>query len=101
MQVSLVNQYLTHKQHLLPASRDTNAVQVTRDVVALHATDAVGPYLSLWARTRNFQRQTLEDALYSRRELSRVHCMRTTLHVVAQRGCALLFPGLRRMPYSG
>jgi len=82
MQVSQVNQYLAHKQHLLPAFRDANVVQITRDVAALHATDAVGPYLSLWARTRNFQRQTLEDALYSRRELSRVHCMRTTLHVV-------------------
>ena len=82
MQVSLVNRYLAHKQHLLPASQLTNVVQITRDVVSLHATDATGPYLSLWARTRNFQRQSLEDALYSRRELSRVHCMRMTLHVV-------------------
>jgi len=82
MQVSLVNRYLAHKQHLLPASCLADVVQIARDVAALHATDAVGPYLSLWTRTRNFQRQTLEDALYSRRELSRVHCMRTTLHVV-------------------
>jgi DNA glycosylase AlkZ-like len=82
MQVSLVNRYLAHKQHLLPASRHTDVVQITRDVVALHATDPTAPCLSLWARTCNFQCQTLEDALYSRRELARVHCMRTTLHVV-------------------
>jgi len=82
MQISQVNRYLAHKQHLLPASRLADVVQITRDVVALHATDPTAPYLSLWARTCNFQRQTLEDVLYSRRELSRIHCMRTTLHVV-------------------
>ena len=82
MQISLVNRYLAHKQHLLPASRLADVGQITRDVVALHATDPTGPSLSLWARTRNFQRQALEDALYSRRGLSRVHCMRMTLHIV-------------------
>ena len=47
LKVSLVNSYLAHKQHLLPASRLADVVQVTRDIVALHATDATGPYLSL------------------------------------------------------
>jgi hypothetical protein len=80
--ISLVNGYLAHKQHLLPASRLADVVQVTRDIVALHATDATGPYLSLWARVPDFQRQALEDALYERRELARVHCMRMTVHAV-------------------
>ncbi len=57
-------------------------VQVTRDIVALHATAATGPYLSLWSRVPDFQRQALEDALYERRELVRVHCMRMTVHAV-------------------
>ena len=80
--VSLVNDYVAHKQHLLPASRSRGVVKVVRDIVALHATSAAGPYLSLWARVHGFQRQTLQDALYERRELVRVLCMRTTLHVV-------------------
>ncbi len=79
---SLVNGYLAHKQHLLPGSHLTDVVQVTRDIVALHATAATGPYLSLWARVPDFQRQGLEDALYERRELVRVHCMRMTVHAV-------------------
>jgi hypothetical protein len=91
MQVSLINRYLAHEQYLLPASQLTNVAQITRDVVALHATDATGPSLSLWARTPNFQRQTLEDALYSRRELSRVHCMRTTLNVVPSEDAPCFF----------
>jgi len=82
LKVSLVNSYLARKQHLLPASRLADVVQVTRDIVALHSTAATGPYLSLWARVPDFQRQELEDALYERRELARVHCMRMTLHVV-------------------
>ncbi len=80
--ISLVNDYVAHKQHLLPTSRSRNVVTVVRDIVALHATSAAGPYLSLWARTHAFQRQTLQDALYERRELVRVLCMRMTLHIV-------------------
>jgi hypothetical protein len=82
LKVSLVNSYLAHKQHLLPASRLDDAMQVIRDIVALHATAPTGPYLSLWARVPDLQRQELEDALYERRELSRVHCMRMTVHAV-------------------
>jgi hypothetical protein len=82
LKVSLVNSYLSHKQHLLLASRLADVVQVARDIVALHATAATGPYLSLWARVPDFQRQELEDALYERRGLTRVHCMRMTVHAV-------------------
>jgi len=82
LKVSLVNSYLAHKQHLLPASRLRDVVQVTRDIVALHATGATGPYLSLWTRVPDFQRHALEETLYERRELVRVHCMRKTVHAV-------------------
>jgi hypothetical protein len=77
-----VSGYLAHKQHLLPRSQLTDVVQITRDIVALHATIATGLYLSLWARVPGFQPGMLADALYERRCLARVLCMRTTLHVV-------------------
>jgi len=51
---SSVNSYLAHKQHLLPTSRRSDVVAVTRDIVALHATEAIAPYLSLWARMPAF-----------------------------------------------
>jgi hypothetical protein len=82
LKVPLLNSYLVHKQHLLPGSRLADVVQITRDIVALHATDATSPYLSLWARVPDFQREALEDALYERRELVKVLCMRVTLHAV-------------------
>jgi hypothetical protein len=89
LKTSLVNSYLAHKQHLLSDSRLADVVQVTRDVVALHATAPTGPYLSLWARVPDFQRGMLEETLYDRRELARVLCMRTTLHAVPSDEVAL------------
>jgi hypothetical protein len=80
--VSTVNRYLAHKQHLLPGSRLADVVQASRDIVALHATSATGPYLSLWARVPGFQHGMLEETLYERRALARLLCMRSTLHAV-------------------
>jgi uncharacterized protein YcaQ len=77
-----VNSYLAHKQHLLPTSRLTDVLQVSRDIAGLHATSATGPYLSLWARTPNFRREMLEEALYEQRTLVKLLCMRVTLHAV-------------------
>lgn len=47
LKVSQVNSYLAHKHHLLPSTRLVDVAQVTRDIVALHATSPTGPYLSL------------------------------------------------------
>jgi len=86
-----VNSYLAHKQHLLPASQVTDVVQATGDIVALHATDPIGPYLSLWARVPDFQRGALEDALYEQRTLAKMLCMRVTLHAVPSDEVPLFF----------
>jgi hypothetical protein len=100
LRVSSVNNYLAHKQHLLSSTPLTDVVQVTRDVAALHATGATGPYLSLWARIPDFQRQALEDALYERRKLARVLCMRVTLHIVPSDEVPFFFQAYheRRIP---
>lgn len=84
---SVVNAYLAQKQRLLPGAMGTDLVSVTRDIVALHATLPTGPFLSLWARVRpgaagRFQRERVEHALYDARELTRIPCMRNTVHVV-------------------
>jgi len=86
-----VNSYLAHKQHLLPTAQVTDVVQATRDIVALHATDPIGPYLSLWARVPDFRRSALEDALYEQRTLAKMLCMRVTLHAVPSDGVPRFF----------
>ena len=98
--VSSVNSYLAHKQHLLPHSRLVDPLQIARDIVALHATNTTGLYLSLWARSPSFERQTLDDTLYKRRELVRAICMRRTLHVLPSAEFSLFFQAYseRRSP---
>jgi hypothetical protein len=91
MKISCVNGYLAHKQHLLPGSPGSDIVQVTRDVVALHATAATGPYFSLWARVEDFRREMLEEALYERRSLVKLLCMRVTLHLVVSDEAAFFY----------
>jgi hypothetical protein len=82
MQITTVNGYLAHKQHLLAGSRQSDVLAVARDIVALHATETTCPYVTLWARVPDLQHRALEEALYEQRDLARVLCMRTTLHVV-------------------
>ncbi len=85
--IPIANGYLAWKQRLVPTAQGADVVAVTRDIVALHATMPTSPFLSLWARVRpgaagGFEREMLEDALYETRELARIPCMRTTVHVV-------------------
>jgi len=70
------------KHHLLRSTRLTDALQITRDIVALHATSATTPYLSLWARMTSFDQEVLDKALYEERTLSKILCMRSTVHIV-------------------
>jgi hypothetical protein len=80
--VEQVNAFLWHKQHLAAGTAGTDAVSVVRDVVALHATSALTPYLSLRARMAGFQPAQLDAELYVERRLVKVLCMRQTVHVV-------------------
>ncbi len=57
------------------------AVEVARDVVALHSSDPVTVFLSVLARSRGASIESVEQALYRDRTLVRVHGMRRTLWV--------------------
>jgi hypothetical protein len=80
--VPTVNRYLACRQHLISSLPPAEVLQVTRDIVALHATVPTGPYLSLWARVPGFRREMLDGVLHEQRTLARLLCMRDTLHVV-------------------
>lgn len=77
-----VNLFVAGKQRLLSTCRGSDVVGVTRDIVALHATVPVSPYLSLWARVTGFSRDDLDLALHEQRLLVRHVCMRRTLHMI-------------------
>lgn len=77
-----VTQFVLRKQHLLEGFKAASVVQAVRDAVGLHATSITTPYLSLFARVKNFEREYLDRELYQRKSLGRVECMRGTLFIV-------------------
>jgi len=86
-----VRQYVLSKQHLLDGAQGDRVVPVVEDLVALHATSAVTPYLSLAARVRGFQRVDLDRAFYVERQLIRLEAMRGTLFITTTAAAPMLF----------
>jgi len=80
---SLVTQYVLHKHHLLEGSQAESILQVVNDIIALHATSAGTPYISLFARMKNFQRKHLDEEFYVKRNLVRLQAMRDTLFITS------------------
>lgn len=75
---------LAVRHHVAPGFRARSVEEIAERLVGLHATDAASVVLSAWARSAERASVTadLDDALYERRALLRMHCMRRTLFVV-------------------
>jgi hypothetical protein len=83
LDLNSVNLYLLFKHHLLDSSQTKNVLQVVDDIIALHATSAVTPYLSLFARVKNFKKEQLDQELYKKRDLVRLEAMRGTFFITS------------------
>ncbi len=77
-----INSYLLYKQHLTSRGKSNGLPKIVRDIGGLHATGAMVPYLSLRARSATFAKGELERALYEKRSLGKVLCMRNTLFIL-------------------
>jgi uncharacterized protein YcaQ len=91
-----VNCFVLGKQHLTPETRGSDVLQVVHDIVALHSTAPLSPYLSLWSRIEAFRADELDRKLYDTRRLVRLTCMRSTLHVVPAVEMPLFFQATQR-----
>ncbi len=81
---SQVRTYLLAKHRLL--DRDGADVRsVADDLVGLHATSNVTPYLSLFNRIERFSPDDLDEELYSRKNLVRIRAMRGTFFLFSRR----------------
>ncbi|MEM2129090.1 MAG: winged helix DNA-binding domain-containing protein [Candidatus Bathyarchaeia archaeon] len=92
---NLITQYVLQKHHLLEGSQVESVLQVVNDIIALHATSVGVPYLSLFARVRNFQRNQLDEEFYLKRNLVRLELMRGTLFVVLTDLAPMIFQATR------
>lgn len=97
VKLNSVNHLVLRKQHMTDDSRTDDIVQIVKDTVGLHATNPKGPYLSLFARTRNFKREYLDGQLYVKRNLGKIRCMRGTLHVLTKEMIPIAYVATRRM----
>ena len=76
-----VNGLVLGKQHLTDRSKIDNPVAIAEDIAGLHATISTTPYLSLFARSRQFEKSDLDEELYERRTLGRIRCVRKTIYI--------------------
>ncbi|MGD8494671.1 MAG: winged helix DNA-binding domain-containing protein [Gemmatimonadales bacterium] len=75
---------LWRRHHLArPLSGPDAAAAVTRDLVALHATDPASVFLGLRARTDDLGVGDVERALYEERSIARILAMRRTMFVTS------------------
>jgi hypothetical protein len=91
----VATKYQLHKQHLLDQSRADTVLEVVEDILGLHATSASTPYISLFARMKQFQRSMLDQELYIKRNLIRLGFMRRTLFILTTKLAPLAFQATR------
>ena len=73
---------LALRQLLAPGLRAESPEAVAEALVGLHGSDPASVFLSIAARTEGVDHTAVEDALYERRTLVRMHGMRRTVFVV-------------------
>jgi hypothetical protein len=77
-----INKFVLHKQRLTGEKADASLVETVRATGGLHATSPTTPYLSLFARRKNFRRDQLDAELYTKRNLGKIRYVRKTVYVL-------------------
>ena len=93
----VINHFVLRKQHLTEVSKIDNIVQIVKDINGLHATDPATPYLSLFARTRNFAKEQLDEELYIKRNLGKIRCMRKTIYILPKEMILMAYSATKKM----
>jgi len=87
----VATEYVLHKHHLSEDSQAVSVLEVVNDIIALHATSAATPYLSLLTRMRNFKKEYLDSEFYLKRNLVRLQAMRGTLFITTTELAPILY----------
>jgi len=92
-----VNHFVLKKHHLTRESKINDVVQIIKDIGGLHATSPISPYLSLFARTKKFEKADLSKELSQRKSLARVRYVRNTIYILPGDLVPLAFAATHRM----
>lgn len=91
LELEAVTKYVLHKHHLLEDSQGDDVLSVVNDIIALHATSVGTPYISLFARVKNFLKTQFDEQFYLRRNLIRLSAMRGTLFTTSTESAPILY----------
>jgi hypothetical protein len=83
------------RQHLSERLSGDALLQVTSALCGLHAQVMSSAELTVWARTEDFKRDAIKDALWDQRTLVKLWAMRGTLHLIRSDEFALYLGALR------
>lgn len=95
--LSAINHFVLRKQHLTDDSKIDNIVQIVRDINGLHATAPKTPYLSLFARNRDFMKEQLDEELYIKRNLGKIRCIRKTVYILLKEMIPIAYSATKKM----
>ena len=77
-----LNRFYLMRHHLLSKAGKDKLEKLVSDICGFHSQLAMTPSLSLWNRVESFKKNLLDKALYIKKSLVRVWCMRGTLHII-------------------
>lgn len=86
----VLNNYLSKKHNILPNSQSNDLIEVVNNHVGLHSARIQTPFFTLCSRLNSFTPDMLISALYKSKELIKLRCMRTTLHIVSHENADIL-----------
>lgn len=82
MNLDLINEYCLNKHCVLPNTQIDSISDIARNHIGLHSARIMTPFMTLCSRMNSFDPKLLINKLYLDRELIKLRCMRTTLHIV-------------------
>jgi len=91
------NYFTLHKQHLTEDSKTDNIIQIVKDIGGLHATSSTTPYISLFARTKNFTKEDLDRELYVKKNLGKIRCVRKTVYILTREMIPIAYSATKNM----
>jgi hypothetical protein len=84
IEIDKVNRYCLKKHHLTDQSKTDDIIKIVNDIGGLHATSSASMYISLFARMKNFEKDDLNQQLYTLKNLGKIRFVRGTMYVLSK-----------------
>jgi hypothetical protein len=96
MDLQKIRLYHLHKQNLIYKADTSDYSRLLIDHIGLHSTDYLTPYLSLWARIKDFEPKSLFDDLNAHCNALRMRAFRGTVFVIHRENLKHILSGSKK-----